>query len=131
MTYQDEEIPISPKKSCWENLAGQLMIWVLKFWPYLCPDLPTSTPHSSDQRQWSLACETLILIEIAFLRYPTCPLFVHVAWCSTALWRARTTGRTTPRRWLTLGSVTSSGIVFNQDVISYGGDGGHKRFLYF
>ena len=45
---------------------------------------------------------------------------VHVSWWTTTLWTARTTWRRRPARSLTLGGITSVGIIFNQEVICSG-----------
>ena len=70
-----------------------------------------------------------MFIESHFLGYPTCPLFAHVAWWSTALWTARTTRRRRPGRYLTLECITSVEIFFYKDVICSGKDG-YSGFFY-
>ena len=60
------------------------------------------------QLDWS----TKKFIESHFLGYPTCLLFAHVVWWSTALWTARSTRRKRPGRSLTVG-ITSVEIFFN------------------
>ena len=61
------------------------------------------------QLDWS----AMMFIKSPFLRYPTCLIFAHVVWWSTALWTARTTRRRRPGRSLTLGYITSVGNFFN------------------
>ena len=100
-------------KSLW--LCMRLWDWDYEFW-YLQLDL--------SHRQ--LYCSTLILNKSPFLGYPTCRLFAHAVWWSTALWTTWTTGRRRPGQSLTLESITSVWSVFNQDVICCGDGGGHE-----
>ena len=56
---------------------------------------------------------SLVFIKSPFLGYPTCLLFAHLVWWSTALWTARTTRRRRPGRSLTLWCITSAENFFN------------------
>ena len=56
---------------------------------------------------------SLVFIKSPFFGYPTCLLFAHLVWWSTALWTARTTRRRRPGRSLTLWCITSAGNFFN------------------
>ena len=86
---------LAPK---WQRAANGGFCKFGSFQPYL----------THRQLDWS----TMLFIESPFLGYPTCPLFAHLVWWSTALWTARTTRRRRPGRSLTLGYITSVGNFF-------------------